>query len=311
MMPIAPTIAVHPLQRAERDACAELLNRRLLDSAYSLPMDAKTLDEQLFLPDPPTVFDVRWSKRLVLGAWRAGEMIGVLDAATGHHSGNLDLPEFEPEGLLRFLVFGERDDLVNDTFRALMDRAHTFWREEHVRQVTAFHISTGYPLFQAGAGVMPSDWSNVLRMLTGENWMFSERYYALVRSLGGALEEETPLADLSLVQQRTTNGRHYQLYHRRVDWIGRARMIGMTLDRADTVERVAHLVDLEVSELWRNRNIGKWLLRRLLNDATQQGFQEMLVYLPVSAAIAMNLFLQHGFHELNYRGYTFEKELGN
>ncbi len=311
MMPVAPTIAVRPLQRAERDACAELLNRRLLDSAYSLPMDAKTLDEQLFRSDPPTVFDVRWNKRLVLGAWRAGEMIGLLDAATGHHTGNLALPEYEPEGLIRFVVLGERNDLVNDTFRALMDRTVAFWRDEHVQRVTAFHISCGYPVFQAGAGIMPGDWSHVLRLLTADNWMFSERYYALVRSLGGALEEETPLADLSLVQQRTTNGRHYQIYHRRVDLIGRARMIGMTLDRSDTVERVAHLVDLEVSELWRNRNIGKWLLRRILNDATLQGFQEMLVYLPASAAIAMNLFLQSGFHELNYRGYTFEKELDN
>jgi ribosomal protein S18 acetylase RimI-like enzyme len=272
-------------------------------------MDEEILTEHIFRPQPLSVYDVHWGTRLLLGAWRAGELIGFLDAAIGHDRDHLDLPDYEPDGLLRFLALTERADLMNDVFAALMEQAETFWRGERARQAVAFHISTGYPAFQAGAGILPAEWSDIQQLLTNNDWRFSERYYALTRSLGAPLEEEIPQADVSLVQQRTGSGRTYTLYHRRVEWIGRARMVGMTLDLAGAAERVAHLTELEVSEPWRNRNIGKWMLRRLLNDAALLGYQEMLVYLPARAAVAMNLFTQHGFRELAYRGYSFEKRL--
>jgi hypothetical protein len=47
----------------------------------------------------------------------------------------------------------------------------------------------------------------------------------------------------------------------------------------------------------------------MVNDATQQGMGELIVHLQLQQSAAMNLLAQHGFIELNYRGYSFEKEL--
>ena len=66
---------------------------------------------------------------------------------------------------------------------------------------------------------------------------------------------------------------------------------------------------MEIHNEWRGRDIGKWLLRRLINDTTMQGYHQMLVHLPHRAFIMQNLLIQHGFQEQNYRGYTLEYSL--
>jgi ribosomal protein S18 acetylase RimI-like enzyme len=137
----------------------------------------------------------------------------------------------------------------------------------------------------------------------------ARRYYCFSRTLGAPMEEEVPMADLTLTQQRLGQGRSYAVYHRRVDRVAHARVMGVQLDRAGTAARVAHVMELGVDEPWRNRRLGKWLLRRLINDATLQGFQEMVIFLPMDLPIAMNLFIQQGFREDNYRGYTLTKRL--
>ncbi len=149
-----------------------------------------------------------------------------------------------------------------------------------------------------------------MRRLTARDWQFSRRYYALLRPSGAPVEEEYPAADLSLVQQRLAKGRVYRAYHRRVQQVATAKMVGMSLDRTGTAARLAHIIDIHVDEEWRNRNVGKWLLRRLLNDAALQGYQEVLAFLPNTQPVAMALFVQQGFSEINYRGYTLERTLG-
>jgi GNAT superfamily N-acetyltransferase len=148
-----------------------------------------------------------------------------------------------------------------------------------------------------------------VRQFTAAGWLFRQRYYALARRTGAPLEEECPSADISLVQQRTAQGRSYAIYYRRVEQIAHARVLGLRLDRSDTAELVLRLLDLEVAELWRNRNVGKWLLRRILNDAAHGGYREVIAFLPTNLPIALNLLIQNGFEETNYRGYTLEKQL--
>jgi ribosomal protein S18 acetylase RimI-like enzyme len=56
-------------------------------------------------------------------------------------------------------------------------------------------------------------------------------------------------------------------------------------------------------------NIGKWLLRRVINDATLQGYQQILIHVAQNQQAVLNLLNQLGFIEENYRGYTLEKAL--
>lgn len=309
MIPVAPVVAVRSMQREDTPAIITLMNRWLSIAVYSLPLDTSAAQSQLVREPPASYFEVRWTDHLRLCAWRAGELVGFLDAGCGHDGEHLDESEYAPHGLIRFMALSERAELADEAFRLLMAEAETYWQNHNIRQLGAFHITTGYPSFQAGAGVLPGDWSGLIRLFTGADWQLRTRYYSFSRNLGAPLEEEVPMADLSLTQQRLAEGRTYTIYHRRVELIAQARVMGVHLDRAGTAERVAHVVMLEVDEAWRNRNLGRWLLRRMINDATLQGHREMIVFLPMNQPIAMNLFVQHGFQENNYRGYALEKQL--
>ena len=309
MIPIAPNLAVRPLEDEDTPALLALINQQLTSAPYSLPMDGADLLRQVLAQSPQSWYETRWTGTMRLGVWRAGEMVGFLDGGAGHDGDSLEVSEYEPHGLVRFLALSERSDVADAAFALLLSSAEESWRGMKIRRLVAWHISTGYPSFQAGAGILPGDWSAMVRLFTAADWQLSERYYALVRPLGSPLEEVSPLGDLGLAQQRLAQGRIYRAYHRRTELVAHARVMGMRLDRAGTVDQVAHLVNITVEEVWRNRNLGRWLLRRLINDATLQGYREMVAFVPMSRPLAMNLLVQHGFQEINYRGYTLEKRL--
>lgn len=309
MIPVAPALAIRPLDRDDATPATALLNRWLGATPYSLPLDARAAQQEVWHEPPFSYFSPRWVDHRRLGAWRAGELVGLLDIASGHDGEHVHLSEYAPHGIIRFAALTERTELANEVFPMLMAAAEEYWASHNITELVAFHHTTGYPSFQAGAGVLPGDWSGMIRLFTGNGWALTRRYYSFARTLGAPVEEESPVADLTLTQQRLSQGRAYTVYHRRVEQVAHARVMGVQLDRAGTAERVAHVVELEVDENWRNRRLGKWLLRRLINDATLQGFQEMVIFLPVDLPIAMNLFVQQGFRENNYRGYTLQKRL--
>ncbi|MGL4651832.1 MAG: hypothetical protein ACRC1H_20655 [Caldilineaceae bacterium] len=286
-----------------------LINRWLTVAPWSLPFDARMAKDQLLATPPPSEFGARLQEAVRYCAWRAGELIGYLDGAYGAPGDELELPEHQPAGLIRFLACVPGSEHAPEVLRLLLERAESHWRDHKVDRLIAFHATSGFRAFQAGAGMLPGEWAEHVRQFTAAGWVFRQRYYALSRATGAPLEEECPMADLSLVQQRTAKGRTYLIYHRRVELVAQARTLGLRLDRTGTAEQVCHLLHLEVAELWRNRNLGKWLLRRILNDAGHGGFQEVLAFLPMNAPIGLNLMVQSGFQENNYRGYTLEKKL--
>ncbi len=310
MIPVTPALTVRPLAEEEMDAARAFVNETLSIAPFTVPLDKAEVQAQWVREQPPTHYEMRWQRHQRLGAWRAGEMVGFLDAATGHDSDHLDAPEHPPHGIVRFLALTPREPLADEAYRLLMDAADDFWRLQGARELYAYPIGGGYRTFQAGAGILPGDWDTTVRRLTAHDWRFCRRYYALLRPSGAPVEEEYPAANLSLVQQRLAEGRAYRAYHRRVELVASAKLVGMNLDRTNTAARLAHIIDIHVDEDWRNRNVGKWLVRRLLNDAALQGYQEVLAFLPNTLPNAMALFMQQGFVEINYRGYTLERALG-
>lgn len=304
-----PPLEVREYELEDAPQVTTLVNRWLTVAPWSLPLDAQMAREQLLAQPPTCEFGARLQEAMRLCAWRAGELVGYLDGAYGATSEALELPEHQPEGLIRFLAAAPRSSQAGDVLRLLLERAEAHWRDHKVEQLVAFHPSCGFRAFQAGAGILPGEWDEHVRQFTAAGWFFRQRYYALSRPVGAPLEEECPFADLSLVQQRTARGRTYLVYHRRVELVAQARVLGLQIDRTGTAARVLHLLHLEVTEDWRNRNLGKWLLRRILNDAGHGDYQECVAFLPMNQPIALNLLVQTGFHEDNYRGYTLEKRL--
>jgi ribosomal protein S18 acetylase RimI-like enzyme len=219
--------------------------------------------------------------------------------------------------LIRFLALPPRQDLAAEVGAALLEAVQAFWQATGVGYVKAFHLSTGYPSFQAGAGLLPGDWGEQVRVLTGAGFRLSERYYCLYRPLAEPQEEVTPLADLSLVYRGDRLDRRYEVYHRRIELVGQARLVqaGRMAEPPGegsvkpAVEPVAYLPDIWIDPRWRRQKIGRWLLRRLINDATHQGYPQMVAHLPHNADATMNLLIQQGFQELSYRGYTLEMAL--
>lgn len=309
MIPFAPELTIRPVDAGDVERLLPLLASHLAQTPYCTALEAATVVEQILAPDPPTVFPVRWLQRSQLGAWRARQLVGFVDVAVGHDSESLARSEYRPLGLLRFMALPQDPSLATEVAAALLEAAEHFWRTQGVGYVRAFHISTGYPVFQVGAGILPGNWHHHMRALTAAGFQLCERYYCLYRPLARPLEEVTPLALLSLVYQGNARDRTYQVY-RRTDWVGRARMVRAVVDepRGGSMS-VAYVADLYVDVPWRQQDIGKWLLRRLINDATLQGYVQMVVHLAHGWHAAMNLFIQQGFQELDYRGYTLEKVL--
>ncbi len=309
MMPFAPSLAVRPLGAEDGQAAVALINQLMLRAPYSAPIDAAAAAEQLFGQPPPTLLPVRWQQRQLLGAWRAGDLVGAADVATGLDSDSVDEPDYRPLGLLRFLALPARADLVAEAADALLGAAHQFWRSGGVGYVKAYHISTGYSSFQAGAGILPGDWADQVRVLTERQFRFTERYYLLARQLDHMMEETVPQGGLSLAFRGDATDRRYQVFFRRTESIGEARLLQRRTQGVDGLAAFSYIAHWHVDDRWRNQKVGRWLLRRMVNDATQQGVAEIAVHLPLHQSAALNLLAQHGFQELNYRGYSFEKDL--
>jgi ribosomal protein S18 acetylase RimI-like enzyme len=309
MIPVAPAIVVRPLGTEDAGLLAELLTPLLAELPYSAEFDEATVLREIIVEQPPTVYPIRWQHLQHLGAWRAGRLVGFLDAAVGMDRDNLDLPEYRPLGMIRFLALPERRELVNEVAQALLGAAQAFWQTTGVAYVQAFHISSGYPSCQLGAGILSGDWREHVRLLTGDGFQLTARYLCLHRPLVEMIEEFVPGADFSLVHRGKAGERFYQIYFRRTDWVGGARVVGRRVAREHDPKRIAYVTELGIAPQWRQKNIGRWLLRRILNDATLEGYHESVVHLAHHHHAAVNLFVQHGFEELNYRGYTLDKTL--
>lgn len=308
MIPITPDLLVQPLASEDAVLIADIVNRACQQAAYDVWLDNAAIQEQLYANRPTTLFPVRWQRHQRLCAWRAGQIEGFIDIATGLDSESLDRPDYQPIGILRFLILPDKAALLSEVATALLYAAEDFWRSAGIGYIKAFHKSTGYPNFQAGLGALPGHWGEHIRVLTGVDYHLCEKYYSLMRMLDQPVEETLPLAGISLLIRENGSERSYQLY-RRADLMGTARVSSLMVQGVDRALRTANLLDLQVDPQWRGMDLGKWLLRRIVNDATLLGYQQMLVHVPHNAFAALRLLAQLGFEEQNYRAYTLEKTL--
>jgi GNAT superfamily N-acetyltransferase len=309
MIFVSPLITVQAMDAAASGVLTRILGPRIATAPYSAIVGHEQIRQEIFAEQPTSFYAVRWQQHRRLGAWRGGQLVGFLDAAVGLDAESADVPDYYPIGLIRFMALPDRSELSAPTAEALLQAAHTFWLESGVAYVKAFHISTGYPFFQAGAGILPGDWDDVVRVLTAAGFLLRARYYCFVRRLVEPVEEVVPLADISLVFRGSREDRRYEIYYRRVEMVAHAHVVRMTLAGDEGPLPIAKLIDIFVEPSWRHKDIAKWLLRRIINDATHQGDVQAVVHLAQHHHAALNLLVQQGFQELNYRGYTLEMAL--
>ena len=137
MIPFAPSLTVRPLAAEDGQGAVALINQLLLRAPFSAPMDDAEVAEHLFGQSPSTMLPVRWQQRQLLGAWRAGDLVGLADVATGLDSDSLGEPDYRPLGLLRFLALPARADLVTEAADRLLGAAHQFWRASGVAPLSS------------------------------------------------------------------------------------------------------------------------------------------------------------------------------
>ncbi|MCB9159058.1 MAG: GNAT family N-acetyltransferase [Caldilineaceae bacterium] len=308
MIPIVPDIAVRQLQLDDAEALLPLVNELLALAPFSRPMSVADVRTEILEPQPPTVMTVRWQDNACFGAWRGGALIGALDAAVGFDAATLELPEYRPLGLLRFLALPARADLVDTVMDQLLAAAVAYWRRQRVVDLRAFRLSTGYPSLQAGVGVLPGDWGEQFRQLTRCGFQLDERYFCLHRPVERPVEEYVSLAELSLVHRGRVDDRVFEIY-RRAERLARARLVRTTSMQDDRLQPVGLIADLHVEPNWRRHGLGRWLLARMINEATSQGLRELAAFVTMQHYAAMSLLSQYGFEELHYRGYTLESAL--
>ena len=213
MIPIVPSLSVRPLDASDHPAAAELISEWIGAAPYSRPLDQAAFEREVCADEPPVVFPASLQRHQQFGAWRAGQLIGFLDCAVGRDSDSLDLPEYYPLGLVRFLALPQRQDLINDVVEALFSLAQGI-EENGIGYVKAFHIGTGYPSFRA-AGILPGDWADTCA-LTMLGFRFLTRYYCLRRCCTSRWKA-VPMADLS-VAFRGAGGSHISALPPRTDW---------------------------------------------------------------------------------------------
>jgi ribosomal protein S18 acetylase RimI-like enzyme len=309
-LPFTPALFTRPLTQDDLGAARDLLNRMMATSIYSRALTMEEVSEQLLTDSPPCFLPVRWQKHSVFAALRVGQMVGLIDVAVGLDSDSAEMPDYQPLGLLRFWALPTDQTILDETAAALLAAAESFWRRSGIGLVKAYHLSTGYPQWQGGLGLAPADWTEQIRLLTGSGFRYTDRYYCFVRTIREELfEESAPQSGLTLVFRGTRLDRRYQLFFRRTELIGEARVIRRAVQTEGSTMQIAHLIHWEVDLRWRNQHLGRWMLRRIINDAAQQAIDQVILFVQIQQAAAINLLAQHGFVEHPYRGYVLERAL--
>jgi GNAT superfamily N-acetyltransferase len=243
-----------------------------------------------------------------LGAWDGETLLGFIDLAVGYDHATLHLDSDRPIGLLRFLALDSDYLTANRAAKALLQAADLFWQEAGIQRIRAFSLSTGYPNFQSGAGMLPGAWEDHLNWLIDAGYRLTERYYCLCYPLHRLLVETLPEGVYTHRPQHIGDAYKYQIYEED-NQIAAARLFKRQVMQPEGANPVAYLSELGVALPWRRRGIGRWLLRRMLNDAYLMGCRWLVSHVNHAEHAAMSLFYQVGFEEISYRGYTLEKRL--
>jgi ribosomal protein S18 acetylase RimI-like enzyme len=286
-----------------------LLAAALAQAPFSSPMDDASIQTHCFLPEPPAIHTVRWLHRQLTGAMIEDRLLGFIDVAVGYDHATQHLAGDRPIGLLRFLALPQDFTLSGEIARLLLKDAEEFWRGHGVRRVRAFFFSTGYPPFQLATGILPSNWEDHHRWLNQAGYRPVERYYCLTYPLTRLAREEVPAAGYTLWPQLDGDTLGYQLYERDEVRMAAARLMERQVMEPSAANPVAGVIELIVASAWRRRGVGRWLLRRMINDALLRGNRTLALFVSHTNQAGLGLCRRIGFEEMDYRGYTLEKQI--
>ncbi|RLT43532.1 MAG: GNAT family N-acetyltransferase [Chloroflexi bacterium] len=286
-----------------------LLAAALTKAPFSSPMDDAAIQTHCFLPEPPVIHSARWLHRQLTGAMIEERLMGFIDVAVGYDHATQHLVGDRPIGLLRFLALPQDFTLSGEIARLLLKGAEEFWWGHGVRRVRAFSYSTGYPPFQLAAGLMPSTWEDHHRWLNQAGYRPTERYYCLTYPLKRMGREDVPAGRFTLFPESDESGVNFQVYENDEVRMAATRMVERQVLQPRDANPVAGVIELIVASAWRRRGVGRWLLRRMINDALLRGNRTLALFLNHTNQAGLGLCRQIGFEEMNYRGYTLEKQL--
>jgi len=209
-------------------------------------------------------------------------------------------------GFLRFLAM--RPDAPPETATALLTAVDSYFRGHKVKQISAFHIRTGYPCCLAGRGALASDRLDLMATLGRAGYRMTDRWLLYEKRTYTRVIERLPaLAGLRLQIEDQNEGGFSLYVSERITPVGRLTVSLLPAVSEGTGIATATLQDIVVGERYRRQGVARWLGQRAVNELFVSGVQRLVADVNHVNEAGQSLLLNLSFEELAMRGYSYEK----
>jgi len=296
---------VGPLREDELPDVVALYNTAITDVPLSYPVDADTFSRLGLRNEAGTRYRTHLGVDRTgwLVARRGGQVVGFLHVCIGADYDDRARDEAFQRGIIRFLVFLPSEV---EAGTALLAAADSYFRQQQVDEIRAFHFSTGYPFYHAGIGLCPGQHDHVMRALATAGYRLTDRFFCFTRWLSGLVPEQTPRIPIRLEFKKQAGDIHLRVYDGYKPF-GILKLAPLEAYSDYVGHLVAYIASLRLDEPYRHKGIGRWLMQRALNWLWTKGYREVALHVNHANVPAQSLYRQVGFAELAFRGYTFER----
>jgi ribosomal protein S18 acetylase RimI-like enzyme len=246
------------------------------------------------------------SQRLIV-ATQASEPVGFAHLGAGSVEVN---GEALDSGIIRFLAFAPGSSIAG---QALLDHAEHIFRDEGQPRIDAFPIYHGYPFHNHKVGILSDCLVPLCSLLVENGYHPHDSHLTLERSL-----ESTPLPeprpDVDIVVEKTIGpgSRPDIRVWARIEGEakGNCRTVsGLRYARHDSLDSCGYTRWLGVSESYRQRGIGRVLLKRALHEMRLEGYTTTRLNVREKNLPALALYASEGYTTEDHSSAYF-KDLG-
>ncbi len=297
-------IDVAPFRDSDLAAVAELFNQTTAILPYHWQLEPQRFRELVLFSDGAPDAELAVDAGGWLAARVGDRLVGFAHCTVGRFA--TDERDVR-RGFLRYLTVAPKAH--PQTVATLLMAADAYFRRQHVHDILAFAIRTGYACYLAGRGVLVGGNVETMSALGRAGYRMSERWLLYETVLTGYVSERLPQPPkLTLKISAPTAGSFSFTVNDRSE-VAAELVCAPLIELSEHSIPTASLRTLCVAEPYRLQGLGRWLLLRCLNELTTRGFQRLVVDINHADAATQALLQHQGFEELPLSGYSYEKRL--
>lgn len=298
-------LEVTPLRHRDLAAVTEMFNQATASLPFHWQLDPKSFRQMVLFHNPAPAAELAIDPEGWLVASFDGHTAGFAHCTVGRLQ---DDDRHTRDGFVRHLAVLPKG--ASAAGPALLAAAEAYFRRQSVKVVRAFPIQGGYPCYLAGRGVLVGDNLEVMGALGRAGYRISQRWLLYELMFDAYVIERLPRTDsLNVKVEATTADDFSLLVSDRAETVAEIRCLRLADMSQHTNMQTASLQTLCVSEAYRRRGLGRWLLLRCLNELATRGVQRLVVDINHTNAAMQGLLLHIGMQELPLTGYSYVKTL--